>query len=288
MNIKRRIVLHYRRILRRRRTRQRLFCLAVLIFVVVFTLANRAHRANPSMQDYASAFGIGRGIDPSMKEWYVPVSYRGVVIKNRIKGFPHKVIALTFDDGPSARITPRVLQTLDKYDVRATFFIVGQMAQYHPELLTRVVSQGHAIGNPTYSHAKEPTVKTAELELSKTDEMIRQATGHAPICFRPPYGIADSSYTRVAVERGYCAINWTVCEPAGKYVSAEAIVNRVTKDPQPGDIILMHDGPGHTGSLAALPSIIKRLRAKGFRFVTVPELLQAWDAWQKPHVGAAS
>lgn len=280
-------MLYRRRGSRRRRNRTRLLCSAALFLIVVLAVINRPNRATMSTRGADKpapvSYVVGAGVRPSMKEWYVPDRYRGVVVRDRPKGFTEKVVALTFDDGPSRKITPRVLDILRTSEVRATFFIIGCMAEERPDMLREIAEQGHAIGNHSWRHTRDPSPAAVSWELIRTDGLIRDHAGHAPMCYRPPYGIRSFGYTPEALRMGYSAITWTIPAPYGKGATADVITNQVTRSIHPGDIILMHDGPGHATTIEALPNIIRRITAKGYRFVTVPELLQAWDRWESSH-----
>jgi chitin deacetylase len=200
-------------------------------------------------------------------------------VTHRVRYFPQKLLALTFDDGPNPTVTPQVLRTLAAYGAHATFFVIGGRAKAHPGLLRQMVAAGHAVGNHSWSHPVSVAADRAARELRDTAAAIRAATGAAPTCFRPPYGIIRGNLARTALAEGYCVLLWTISSADTATRSSAVIANNVIHTPNPGDIILMHDGAGHSPSAAALPAILKSLTAAGFRFVTVPELLRAWDAW---------
>ncbi|MDO8588108.1 MAG: polysaccharide deacetylase family protein [Armatimonadota bacterium] len=211
---------------------------------------------------------------------YRPRRYHGKVVRNRVRRFPDKVLALTFDDGPDRVVTPKVLRTLAKYKVRATFFIIGQHARERTDILRQVAAAGHAVESHSYSHPSRPSKAIAEQELVKTAALIRGATGRNPTCFRPPCGILDNALTRQALKDGYTVVNWTVTSAdTSRRATPGMIAGNVIAKLKPGDIILVHDGPGHRKTAAALPIILQQAKKKGFRFVTVPELLNDWDRW---------
>ncbi|MGD8238533.1 MAG: polysaccharide deacetylase family protein, partial [Armatimonadota bacterium] len=124
-------------------------------------------------------------------DWSVPRGYRGTLIRKRPRRFPAKLVALTFDDGPDRKITPRILEALATHGARATFFVLGERVRRHAGLLRRMATRGHAVGNHSFSHPARPSAEEAEEELHKTEQLIRGATGRPPRCFRPPYGITD-------------------------------------------------------------------------------------------------
>lgn len=211
--------------------------------------------------------------------WTIPGRYEGEVISQRVRFFPEKLLCLTFDDGPDATVTPQVLETLAEHDARATFFVLGRQARAHPDLLKAIIDGGHAIGHHSYSHADRYSAAEAADEMERTCALIEEAGGHPPTLFRPPYGILDSPLTGLAREHGHATIMWTISSADSRRIGAEVIAHNVIYTPNPGDIVLMHDGPGHAATAAALPEILSKLSASGFRFITLPELLQAWDRW---------
>lgn len=213
-------------------------------------------------------------------DWSIPERYRGKLVSRRVRYFPEKILALTFDDGPDSEVTPTILKTLAEHGAHATFFVLGQHARRHPELLTQMLEAGHAIGNHTYSHPARPPASRAADELDRTQRIIREITDRDTALFRPPYGITTSSTARLALRRDRTVILWTVSSADTTRIGPEAIAKNVIHTPDPGDIILMHDGPGHKKTAQALPQILRELGAAGFKFVTVPELLRAWDQWE--------
>jgi len=213
-------------------------------------------------------------------DWSIPAHYRGEVVRNRVRYFPHKLLALTFDDGPDAHITPQILDALADHGARATFFILGRRAEAHPELLQRIVAEGHALGNHSYSHPQRTTAPEAQSELDRTDALIADAAWQKPTVYRPPYGIVDGNLTWAALARGYAAVLWTISSADTRSIDADTIARNVIYTPNPGDIVLMHDGAGHQATADAVPRILRELGDAGFKFVTMPELLRAWDTWQ--------
>jgi len=190
-----------------------------------------------------------------------------------------KVVALTFDDGPNPTFTPRLLDILDKYDVKATFFMIGKYMDKYPEIASDVVRRGHVIGNHTYTHPRNIELDTqAQVirELDKCEEAIERITGKRGHLFRPPRGLIDGSVFTIASEEGYTTVLWSVCADHHDAPTPELMADRVLANNRPGGIILAHDG--ETGirwkDVAATPLIIEELRKRGYRFVTVPELLK--------------
>lgn len=211
--------------------------------------------------------------------WTVPEEYEGKLVRSRVRFFPRKLLALTFDDGPDPEITPQVLQTLAKHRARATFFVLGHAAERHPELLRRIVAEGHVLGNHSYSHAARLSAAKAREELQRTSNLIEAASGTTPTLFRPPYGIVNGAFAHAALQAGGTGVLWTISSADSKPIGPEIIARNVVHTPNPGDIVLLHDGPGHRATAAALPRILTELGAAGFQFVTIPQLLQAWAEW---------
>ncbi len=219
----------------------------------------------------------------------IPARYAAQVVSSRVKGFPDKLLALTFDDGPSTTVTPRILATLREHGARATFFQLGSAIAANADITRRVFAQGHAVGNHSYSHPSSTSPESANSELERTAKLIEECTGHEPDLFRPPYGITKGNLNRAALSRGYAGILWTIsAADTDRRATAETIATNVIYTPNPGDIVLMHDSAGHEDTAEALPRILEELGAAGFRFVTVPELLDAWDNWLMTDDGAGA
>jgi peptidoglycan-N-acetylglucosamine deacetylase len=208
----------------------------------------------------------------------IPARFRGRMITQRPAALSVRVIALTFDDGPNPHVTPQVLKTLREYDALATFFVVGVASKQYPALLTEVARDGHAIESHSYSHPEEEVSEQhAARELDRTRSVIACYGGRFPTLFRPPYGNMGRNLSRVAGREGACVVKWTICGNDSPRLTTAEIVDAATRHPQSGDIILLHDGRDRYQTARALPEILRRLNAAGFRFVTVPELLRLWD-----------
>lgn len=181
-------------------------------------------------------------------------------------------VALTFDDGPWT-LTGGFLDLLRRYEVPATFFLIGQNIAPHHALLERMVAEGHAIGNHTWGHLN---VAGGNLEqLRSTSDAIRAVTGVTPCVFRPPGGATGPALQAQAHALGMAGVLWSVDTDDWQLPGTATIVTRALHDATPGGIILMHDGGGpREATLAALPQIITGLRARGYRLVTVPQLLR--------------
>lgn len=187
-----------------------------------------------------------------------------------------KKIALTFDDGPHPTQTRKILSILDRYGVKATFFMIGQNVENYPEAAKAVAESGNEIGNHTFSHrhlSKTDNEKLSE-EIERCGEKIQSVCGYQTKLFRPPEGVVSETVQRCAGERGYSLILWSIDTRDWETKNAQRIVNEVLKNVQSGDIILMHDYIGkNTKTPEALEILLPKLLALGYEPVTVSELL---------------
>jgi peptidoglycan-N-acetylglucosamine deacetylase len=187
-----------------------------------------------------------------------------------------KLVALTFDDGPWTSTT-EVLEILKKNKIKATFFWIGKHLQMYPEIAKQVVADGHTIGNHTWSHLyKSMDPDQVKAEIDNTTASIYKKTGAKTIFFRPPGGELKNGLVEYAAGKKYVTALWSVAPgDAKKGSTSEQIVSNVVENARSGSVILLHDGGGdRTETLKALPEIIHQLRAKGFKFVSLPELLR--------------
>jgi peptidoglycan/xylan/chitin deacetylase (PgdA/CDA1 family) len=195
----------------------------------------------------------------------------------------NKQVALTFDDVPDIRFTPQLLDVLKRYEIKATFFIVGYRAQNHPDLVRRMVREGHALGNHSYNHAlmTKTTLPKFEKQIMRTQSIIRSLTGQAPKYYRPPYGEINEEQLRWAERHGFTVVNWDVDSLDWKGLSASEVAGNIIPAVKPGSIVLQHGGGGKgqdlSGTIEALPKIIEQLRSQGYSFVTIPELLNSGE-----------
>jgi len=189
-----------------------------------------------------------------------------------------KTIALTFDDGPSPTFTPQVLDVLKQFEAKATFFVVGQQVEKFPSILIREVREGHAIGNHMYTHARVDKLSLQALidDLRRADRLIYGLSGVKPRFFRPPDGYYDEKVVAAAEALNYQLVIWTWSQDTRDWsdISARTIADRVLQNARPGDIVLMHDqGGDRSNTLEALKLILPGLQEKGFRPVTLDELV---------------
>ena len=183
-------------------------------------------------------------------------------------------IALTFDDGPHATLTPRLLDLLAAHRMKATFFVVGQCVVDHPEILRRAVREGHEIASHSWSHPNlgQMSDEGVRRELQKTDDAIVAAIGKRPTLMRPPYGSITPRQKRwIHDEFGYRIILWDVDPLDWKRPGPSVVCNRILKETRPGSIVLAHDI--HPPTLEAMPATFDQLSRKGFKSVTVSDLL---------------
>lgn len=185
------------------------------------------------------------------------------------------VIALTFDDGPHPQNTPRLLDMLKERGIKATFFLIGKSASTWPKIVQRIVDEGHEIGNHTWSHPQLNHMKTTSVmdQLQKTHDAIVKACGVAPIVYRPPYGAILLSQRKAIHEKfQYVSALWDVDPLDWKSPrSSTKVHDRVLAQTKPGSIILCHDI--HAETVDAMPAVMDELKARGFQFVTVTQLI---------------
>jgi peptidoglycan/xylan/chitin deacetylase (PgdA/CDA1 family) len=185
---------------------------------------------------------------------------------------PAKYVVLTFDDGPDPVYTPQILGVLAQYDAKATFFQVGRNVTKHPALTKRIHAAGHSVQNHTWTHADLRTLSAASFrtQIESTDRAISAQTGQVPRCLRPPYGGTNKAVAQRAKALGKDLIVWHVDSRDWTKPGTAAIVKRVLSGVHNGSVILMHDGGGNrTQTVAALPTILKALKAQGYGFRTL-------------------
>jgi peptidoglycan-N-acetylglucosamine deacetylase len=183
-------------------------------------------------------------------------------------------IAMTFDDGPSGVLTPKLLDLLAARHIKATFFLIGQNVVDHPEIVARALKEGHELGNHSWSHPNlaKMSDEGVRSQLRRTDDAIKSAAGISPKVMRPPYGSITPREKRwINNEFGYKIILWDVDPLDWKRPGPSVVCNRILKETRAGSIILSHDI--HPGTIEAMPATFSQLEAKGFKFVTVSELI---------------
>lgn len=186
-------------------------------------------------------------------------------------------VALTFDDGPGP-LTPLILDVLKEHQVQATFFILGERAKTYPEVVKRMIREGHVLGNHTWSHPDLTHLSFLEMvkeELEPTSSLIRDITARYPLLLRPPYGALNDEAILFLGREGWRVINWSLdtFDWDKEQSSKEEILEKVMAYHHEGAIILMHDGGGDNNTLEVLPLLIGYLRKEGYSFDTVDRLL---------------
>lgn len=188
-----------------------------------------------------------------------------------------KVIALTFDDGSDGANINKILSILSTHNIKATFFLTGSGAENHPQAIKNIAAKGHQLANHSYSHPDFRTLTATQMksQLDRTETIIKNLTGKTtkPI-FRAPFGSVNSNVLAGVGAAGYgYTIHWNIDTIDWRGDSATTITNKVLNNVVPGTIVLMHTGAGASGTPTALPNIITKLKAKGYSFVTVSQLL---------------
>ena len=200
------------------------------------------------------------------------------------------VAYLTFDDGPDAKNTPAILDILKEHGIHATFYVVGSMAEAHPDVLRRIFAEGHAIGNHSYSHRYDilyPNKENFLEEIVHTDDIIYNILGVRPLLVRAPGGAASMftpGYSAMLKENGYVNHDWNVSseDAAGNNISVQHILGSISytvaaRPKDRGAIVLMHSKDGKETTVEALPAIIDMLQGAGFTFgVMTPRTAQPW------------
>ena len=187
-----------------------------------------------------------------------------------------KVVALTFDDGPHPKYTQQVLDLLDKYEAKGTFFIVGHLAEKSPEVVRRMYEDGHEIANHTYTHPSTKSVTEIMEEIKQTNDTIYSITGFSPKLFRPVEGIYTDEIVNEVVKNGYKIVMWSWHQDTEdwKDPGVNKIVNKVLGGLENGDVILFHDGGGNRDqTVQALARILPEMKNQGYTFITISEMI---------------
>ncbi len=188
-----------------------------------------------------------------------------------------KQVAITFNCAWSPKDIPEILEILEEYEVKATFFTLGQWAKENPQELVLIAKAGHEIGNHSNTHPDMSKLSPEKImeELSKASDYIEKACTVSPKLFRAPGGSYSNTLIKTASENGYTAIQWDIDSRDWKGYSSQKIIDSVTQNVQKGSIILFHCGKENT--LTALPHILENLKMQGYEFVPVGELIYKED-----------
>ncbi len=185
-------------------------------------------------------------------------------------GHQEKQIAITFDDGPHPRLTYELLDLLDQYDAKATFFMLGNRVKFYPNIVQEIAKRKHELGNHSYSHRSFTSLDFEDImqEIGTTSDLIKEASGQYPTLLRPPYG----SYNDLVKEATHLPIVlWNIDSLDWKIKNPDVIAQHVIKDAGPNKIILMHDI--HKQSIEATKIILETLTQEGYKFVTISDIL---------------
>lgn len=192
-----------------------------------------------------------------------------------------KVVALTFDDGPDEDYTPRVLDLLKRYGVRATFFVVGEQARQNPELIHRLVAEGHTVANHSYYHLPQSTLWSSRRyteELFRCNDVVARLTGLRMRLYRPPFGVTNPPIARAVKNLGLIPVGWSVRSLDTVTKNSDRVVDRVMRGLRGGDVILLHDRLEHSEEL--LEKLLTALQAQNYTTATVDELFKI-EAYEK-------
>lgn len=206
-----------------------------------------------------------------------PASGRAPALYNSVRT-TNPVVALTFDDGPHATLTPKLLDILARERVHATFFVLGTNVSLYPDIARRIVADGHEIANHSWNHPSLPKVGAERLdrELRRTSEIIEQTTGQKVTMMRPTYGaLNDRVQKSLLDDYKLDVILWSVDPRDWKRPGPSVVARRLVSGAHPGAVLLVHDI--HPGTIAAMPETIAGLKARGYRFATMSELLAMDD-----------
>ncbi len=199
----------------------------------------------------------------------------GIYLKSlcRVRVDKRGVIALTFDDGVDPEITPKVLEVLDKYGAKATFFIIGEKAESHPELVRDIAQRGHSIGNHTlYHNWRFPLQKSEDIyaEIVKCNAILEQILGRKITLFRPPFGVTNPLIANALKRSGLSSIGWSIRSLDTLGQPLERVESRVVRQLSSGKVVLLHDN--RVGADLLLERIMPHIASMGLRCVTVEEL----------------
>jgi len=190
-----------------------------------------------------------------------------------------KVLSISFDAAWGRANTEEILNILDRYDVKTTFFLVGFWAEKHPDLVAELVARGHEIGNHSATHPHMSQLSDAQIreELRKCSDLVKAITGKPTTLFRPPYGEYNDAVVRISREEGYECVQWNVDSLDWKNLGTDHMIRQCTKSVNPGDIVLFHNDSKYI--LEALPRILEYYTQEGYRIIPVSQILLEGDTW---------
>ena len=256
---------------------QRPFFLITLsaLMMLVACSANDKARKTKYNSDYRSPSLFGSGLrNPDIN---LPSNFPSDIAVSHRRGrtdLPY--IAMTFDDGPHPKNTPRLLDMLRERNIKATFYVVGRNVDLYPHIVRRIVAEGHEIGNHTWTHRNLTGLSNASvrIEMDRTRDVIISACGVEPRTMRPPYGaLRESQRAWIYKEYGYPTIMWNVDPMDWRRPGVSVVTSRILENTRNGSIVLAHDL--HKPTVDAMPETLDGLLERGFQFVTVSQLLGA-------------
>jgi peptidoglycan/xylan/chitin deacetylase (PgdA/CDA1 family) len=237
--------------------------------------ANNVMPARPARIDVPPPAGMGRALrnaDSPLVPKVPPPGARTTYSSVHVNG---QYLAITFDDGPQPQNTPRLLRILRERNIKATFFVVGQMAKEHPEIIRAILADGHEIGNHTWSHPLNMTRLSDEKnrhEVADASKLLFDIAGYRTRLFRPPGGATNPHLKQMLyTDFGMSTILWSVDPNDWKRPGVSVVTSRLVNGAHPGAILLCHDL--HAPTVDAMPGTLDQLLARGYRFVTVSQLL---------------
>ena len=188
-----------------------------------------------------------------------------------------KIVALTFDDGPHPIYTPQILDILDQYQAKATFFMIGSRMEEYPDIVKEVAARGHLIANHTYTHPDNLRTLSPEKlqwETEQCQHSMQRIAGQNTYLFRPPRGILNPEIIKILQKKGYTIVLWGICAYHREAPTPQIMATRVINHAHPGQIILLHDGRTdfRWKDVEATRLIVENLSQQGYRFVTLEEL----------------
>lgn len=193
---------------------------------------------------------------------------------NSVEGVPGKYLSITFDDGPHATLTPKLLDMLRERGIKATFFLVGKNVAEYPAIVRRMVEEGHEVANHSWSHPSLTKLGADGLraQIEKTNTAIESASGVKPKLIRPPYGATSARLNKLFADNyGMTVAIWSVDPLDWKYRNAARVTEKILEGAAPGAVILVHDI--HPSTVAAMPATLDGLKARGYEFVTMSDLI---------------
>jgi peptidoglycan-N-acetylglucosamine deacetylase len=262
-------------LVRRRRALALLAALVLLVLIVALASGGSHHAANAGSSKALAHAASKPPTDPQKDELQAVQSVLAYTPFIKEGTANAREIALTFDDGPGP-FTPQVLSVLEHYHVRATFFVIGRMLRYFGNSTVREIEDGDVIGDHTENHPMLAHLSAHEQYEELFEQIVRVELlgGHRPVLFRPPYGSFNAITFRELQRLHLLMVLWSVDTDDYEQPGVPVIVQRATEGMHPGAIILMHDAGGQRQqTIEALPLVIKAARARGYKLVTVPELL---------------